>query len=99
MKTIVFPIIACAMSFGGMAAKPVTSGFVQVLGPGEVFSPIPEATGNVDASRLVDTPEVFTAAYAKDFEIDGDQKNDQSRNFADCYGAICCRSLRRTSRF
>ena len=72
MKTIVFPIIACAMSFGGMAAKPVTSGFVQVLGPGEVFSPIPEATGNVDASRLVDTPEVFTAAYAKDFEIDGD---------------------------
>ena len=72
MKTVVFPLIAFAMYFGCIAAKPVTSDFVQVLGPGEVFAPIPEATGNVDASRLVDTPVVFTAAYAKDFEVDGD---------------------------
>ena len=62
------------------AAKPVVSEFVQVLGPGEVFAPVPEATGNTDAARLVDTPEVFTAAYAKDFEVDGDLDKEVWRN-------------------
>ena len=71
MKMLVFPLIAFAMYFGCIAAKPVTSDFVQVLGPGEVFAPIPEAMGNTDAARLVDTPEIFTASYAKDFEVDG----------------------------
>lgn len=72
MKTVLFPLIAFGLCFGCFAAKPVTSSFVQVLGPGEVFAPIPEATGNVDAARLVDTPVVFTAEYADDFEVDGD---------------------------
>ena len=55
-----------------VSAQSVTSGFVPVLGPGEVFAPIPEATGGDDTARLVDTTNVFHVAYAEDFEIDGD---------------------------
>ena len=68
-------IFAIPLAFGlcaSVQAKSVTSDYVSVLGPEEVFAPIPDATGNVDISRLVDTPVVFDASYAKDFEVDGD---------------------------
>ena len=71
-RTVVCALVA-ACSFSSLhAAKSVISDFVKILGPGEVFSPIPEATGKTDAARLVDAPVVFTAEYAKDFEVDGD---------------------------
>ena len=54
------------------AAQSVTSEFVPVRAPGNVFDPIPEASGGNDTARLVDTPDVFTAAYVEDFAIDGD---------------------------
>ena len=47
---------------------------------GEVFSPIPEAKGGYDLSRLVDTTNVFTAAYVKDFAVDGDVSKQVWRN-------------------
>ena len=68
-------IFAIPLAFGlcaSVQAKSVTSDYVSVLGPEEVFAPIPDATGNVDISRLVDTPVVFDASYSSDFEVDGD---------------------------
>ena len=54
------------------AAQAVSSGFVPVRGPMNVFDPIPEASGGNDTARLVDTTNMFTAAYTEDFPIDGD---------------------------
>ncbi|MBP3406223.1 MAG: hypothetical protein J6N18_08990 [Kiritimatiellae bacterium] len=55
------------------ASGPVTSGFVPVCKPGEVFAPVPEANGSaIDAARVIDTPVVFPAAYTEDFTLDGD---------------------------
>ena len=54
------------------AAQSVTSAFVPVRAPGNVFDAIPEASGGNDTARLADTPEVFSAAYVEDFAIDGD---------------------------
>ena len=70
MKSIAM-IFACA---AGMAclAQSVTSAFVPVRAPGNVFDPIPEASGGNDTARLVDTAEVFPAAYVEDFAVDGD---------------------------
>ena len=63
--------VACAAGMSCMAQS-VTSAFVPVRAPGNVFDPIPEASGGNDTARLVDTPEVFSAAYVEDFAIDGD---------------------------
>ena len=43
-------------------------------------TPIPEAAGGNDTARLVDTPEVFSAAYVQDFAIDGDMSKKVWRN-------------------
>ena len=72
MKKSVFSVPLALGLCAVAQAKSVTSDFVSVLGPEEVFAPIPEATGNVDISRLVDTPVVFDASYSSDFEVDGD---------------------------
>ena len=64
-------IIACVVGMACMAQS-VTSAFVPVRAPGNVFDPIPEASGGNDTARLVDTTEVFPAAYVEDFAIDGD---------------------------
>ena len=72
MKKSAFAIPLVLSLCASAQAKSVTSDYVSVLGPEEVFAPIPEATGNVDISRLVDTPVVFDASYVKDFEVDGD---------------------------
>ena len=64
-------IFACAAGMSCLAQS-VTSAFVPVRAPGNVFDPIPEAAGGNDTARLVDTPEVFSAAYVEDFAIDGD---------------------------
>ena len=67
-------MVMAAAYAAGMAcmAQSVTSEFVPVRAPGNVFDPIPEAAGGNDTARLVDTPEVFSAAYVEDFAIDGD---------------------------
>ena len=66
-------MFACAAGVACMAvAQSVTSAFVPVRAPGNVFDPIPEANGGNDTARLVDTPEVFAAAYVDDFALDGD---------------------------
>ena len=69
MKVIAM-IFACAVRVA--VAQSVTSAFVPVRAPGNVFDPIPEATGGNDTARLVDTTNVFTAAYVEDFAVDGD---------------------------
>ena len=63
-------IVVCAAHLA--VAQSVTSEFVPVREPGNVFDPIPEASGGNDTARLVDTTNVFTAAYVDDFAIDGD---------------------------
>ena len=65
---MIFATAAVAMA----SAQSVTSAFVPVRAPGNVFDPIPEASGGNDTARLVDTTNVFTAAYVEDFAIDGD---------------------------
>ena len=79
-RTIVCALVAACSFLSVQAKKSVTSDYVKILRPGEVFSPIPEATGKTDAARLVDTPVVFTAEYAKDFEVDGDLDKDVWKN-------------------
>lgn len=64
-------VVVCLFSCA-QAEKSVTSDFVRVLGPGEVFPPVLEAASKTDVARLVDTPVVFTAEYGNDFEVDGD---------------------------
>ena len=68
-------IFACAAGMS-CAAQSVMSEYVAVLPPGNVFAPIPEASGGNDSARLVDTEDVFSAAYVKDFAIDGDMTKD-----------------------
>ena len=69
----VLSLVSCFVASSAIAAaQSVTSAFVPVRAPGNVFDPIPEATGGNDLSRLVDTTNVFTAAYVKDFVVDGD---------------------------
>ena len=70
MKQMMMIFAAAAVAM--VSAQSVTSEFVQVREPGNVFDPIPEASGGNDTARLVDTPNVFTAAYVEDFAIDGD---------------------------
>ena len=70
MKSIAM-IFACAAGMACMAQS-VTSAFVPVRAPGNVFDPIPEASGGNDTARLVDTAEGFPAAYVEDFAVDGD---------------------------
>ena len=80
MKQIImiFAVAAAAMA----SAKSVTSEFVPVRAPGNVFDPIPEASGGNDTARLVDTTDVFTAAYVDDFAIDGDMTKSVWRKVA-----------------
>ena len=51
-----------------LAAK---SAYVALLKPGEVFTPVEGASG-AGVEPVVDTDEVFPAAYVEDFTIDGD---------------------------
>ena len=69
-----FSVLACvfckvAMSAGvEPAAKSV---YVALLKPGEVFAPVEGAAG-AGVEPVVDTDEVFPAAYVEDFTVDGD---------------------------
>ena len=79
MKAI--SLVSCFVAISVLApAQSVSSGFVPVCAPGEVFRPIPNASGGNDSGRLVDTTNVFTAAYVKDFAIDGDVTKPAWRN-------------------
>ena len=72
MKRLAVSLL-CGAGIAYMAvAQSVTSEFVPVRAPGNVFDPIPESSGGNDTARLVDTPEVLSAAYVEDFSIDGD---------------------------
>ena len=64
------PSLAC--SFTLVAAQSVTSASVPIREPWNVFDSIADASGGNNASRLVDTTNVFVAAYAADFVVDGD---------------------------
>ena len=79
--SMVLPIFACAAALTG-AAQSVTSAFVPVRAPGKVFDPMPESSGGNDTARLFDTTNVFTAAYVKDFAVDGDMAKAVWRNAA-----------------
>ena len=72
--------LGCAFLVAFADGQSVSSGFVPVCAPGEIFKPIPKATGGNDLSRLVDTTNVFTAAYVKDFVVDGDMSKPVWRN-------------------
>ena len=79
MKAI--SLVSCVVAISALApAQSVSSGFVPVCAPGEVFRPIPNASGGNDSGRLVDTTNVFTTAYVKDFAIDGDVTKPAWRN-------------------
>ena len=66
-------VLICLAGVAAMgAAQVVTSAPVPVRGPSNVFDPIPEATGSDGTARYLDTTNVLTAAYVKDFAIDGD---------------------------
>ena len=69
ISSFVVPLLA---TFAVAAAQSVTSAFAPAQATENVFDPTPEASGGNDTARLVDTPEVFSAAYVADFAIDGD---------------------------
>ena len=54
------------------AAVSASSGFVPVLEPGNVFSPLPSSASGAASESVVDCPDVFEAAYVGDFAVDGD---------------------------
>lgn len=68
----VFGLVAVAALAAVASPKSATSGFVPLQGPGEIFKPIHESVGGNDTARMADTTNVFTAAYVKDFDVDGD---------------------------
>ena len=68
----VFGLVAVAALAAVASPKSATSGFVPLQGPGEIFKPVHESVGGNDTARLADTTNVFTAAYVKDFPVDGD---------------------------
>ena len=78
-------VLSCLVHAAALAcaAQSVTSEFVPVRAPGNVFDPIPEASGGNDTARLVDTTNVFSVAYAEDFAIDGDVSKDVWRKASD----------------
>ena len=69
---MVFGFTAVAALTGAAASKSATSDFVPLKGPGEIFKPLYDSAGGSDTARMVDTTNVFTAAYVKDFAVDGD---------------------------
>ena len=72
MKNVALMLCIVSTTAFAAGAKSVASGFVPVCAPGEACRPIPNAAGGRETTRLVDTTNVFTAAYVKDFEVDGD---------------------------
>jgi hypothetical protein len=58
--------------FSAGAAESAKSAFVGVLKPGEAFAPFHEEHTGAGQVPIVDTDEVFPAAYVDDFEVDGD---------------------------
>ena len=68
----VFIAAACA-AFSACAADIAKSAYVALLNPGEVFAPVDAGTG-AGVEPVVDTDEVFPAAYVDDFTVDGDME-------------------------
>ena len=69
MRGLLFAAEFAAMSlFAAPAAK---STYVALLKPGEVFAPIDGAAG-AGVEPVVDTEDIFPAAYVDDFEVNGD---------------------------
>ena len=67
-------VLACVFCTAAMSAgvEPVAkSAYVSMLKPGEVFAPVEGAAG-AGVEPVVDTDEVFPAAYVEDFAVDGD---------------------------
>ncbi len=63
-------LLAASAAFAAEAAK---SAYIAVLKPGEVFAPIENAGGG-SVEPVVDTDEVFPAAFVEDFTLDGDME-------------------------
>lgn len=70
MRHVVFAVI-CVMASAVTAAEKAKSAYVAMLKPGEVFAPVDAAAG-AGVEPLVDTDEVYPAAYVEDFTVDGD---------------------------
>ena len=71
-RLTVFSLVAVVALSGAAAQKSATSGFVPLQGPSEIFKPLYDSVGGSDTARMVDTTNVFTAAYVRDFVVDGD---------------------------
>ena len=65
--------IALFAASAASAAEAAKSAYVAVLKPGEVFAPIEDAVG-AGVEPVVDTDEVFPAAFVEDFAVDGDME-------------------------
>ena len=67
----VLACVFCTAVMSAAAAPAAKSAYVAMLKPGEVFAPVEGASG-AGIEPVVDTDEVFPAAYVEDFTIDGD---------------------------
>lgn len=75
MKRSLFAAAALSAIMPLFAAPAAKSVSVAMLKPGEVFAPV-DATTGAGVESVVDTDEVFPAAYVEDFKIDGDMGKD-----------------------
>ena len=66
-------LVALACVAVNAAQGAVKSAYVAVLEPGKAFAPVADAAG-AGIEPLVDTQEVFPAAYVEDFAVDGDME-------------------------
>lgn len=72
-------LAASAAACAEAAQGAVKSAYVAVLEPGRAFAPVADAAG-AGIEPLVDTQEVFPAAYVEDFAVDGDMGKPVWRN-------------------
>ena len=72
MRHVFFAVI-CGTALAASAAEKAKSAYVAMLKPGEVFAPVDAAAG-VGVEPVVDTDEVYPAAYVEDFTVDGDME-------------------------
>ena len=68
-KLIVCAAVLCAAACFAESAK---SAYVGLLKPGQAFAPAVEEASGAGHVPVVDTDEVFPAAFVEDFEVDGD---------------------------
>ena len=65
-------VCAAALCAAACLAESAKSAYVGLLKPGQAFAPAVEEASGAGHVPVVDTDEVFPAAFVEDFEVDGD---------------------------